>query len=307
MIVEAAVRELAARYGGRAREQAFLELAQEHLLHWMAAEGLFNGGVAFKGGTAIRTFMLGLQGRFSTDLDFSCQDGVTGAYVQIMLAEGFDHEGVHFKGSAIEEDDDGRHIRWTARTAEFGESLPARLDFTTYGLLLPTARYERQELPGVDERLGFDLVTPPIVDVRENVSEKLARYRRTIVARDVYDLAMLAATVREDLGLIRQLLCFKVYGDVVLQARGGGKFRGGEEFRERAMRQVPDGDDLGQLTNTRVDVAAMQRKIADIYGAMGVPTSPSEKRLAACVPSDADRYWAVQEAARFRAEHEQRV
>jgi Nucleotidyl transferase AbiEii toxin, Type IV TA system len=69
MIREAAIPELNGRYRGRARDLAYLELVQEHFLHWMLRQGLFDACV-FKGGTALRKFVLGLGGRFSTDLDF---------------------------------------------------------------------------------------------------------------------------------------------------------------------------------------------------------------------------------------------
>lgn len=71
MIPLAAINQLAAVYRGRGRNEAYLEFAQEHFLDWLRLEGLFeDDAVVFKGGTAIRKFVLGSEGRFSTDLDF---------------------------------------------------------------------------------------------------------------------------------------------------------------------------------------------------------------------------------------------
>ena len=84
MITEGQLRLISSYYAGRGREFAFLELAQEHLLEWMAREGLFAGDpddVVFKGGTAIRKFRLGKRGRFSTDLDFAVAQDAFGEHV----------------------------------------------------------------------------------------------------------------------------------------------------------------------------------------------------------------------------------
>ena len=60
---------LAAVYRGGGKQQAYLEFAQEHFLDWLRAEHLFEDeAVVFKGGTAIRKFVLGNAGRFSTSL-----------------------------------------------------------------------------------------------------------------------------------------------------------------------------------------------------------------------------------------------
>jgi predicted nucleotidyltransferase component of viral defense system len=70
-----AINQLAAVYRGRGRNEAYLEFAQEHFLDGLRAQHLFvDEAVVFKGGTAIRKFVLGNEGRFSTDLDFAVSD-----------------------------------------------------------------------------------------------------------------------------------------------------------------------------------------------------------------------------------------
>lgn len=58
-----------------ARGAAQLDVAQDRLLMHLHAEGLFDQGLVFKGGIALRKFRAGNLGRFSTDLDFSAPDG----------------------------------------------------------------------------------------------------------------------------------------------------------------------------------------------------------------------------------------
>jgi uncharacterized protein len=93
----AAINQLAAVYRGRGRNEAYLEFAQEHFLDWLRLEGLFEDeAVVFKGGTAIRKFVLGNEGRFSTDLDFAVGDPIHADHILERLDHGVTHEGVTF-------------------------------------------------------------------------------------------------------------------------------------------------------------------------------------------------------------------
>lgn len=57
--------------GAQGREAAVVDVAQDLLLAHMHEHGLL-GGLAMKGGTAIRKLYAGNDGRFSLDLDFAC-------------------------------------------------------------------------------------------------------------------------------------------------------------------------------------------------------------------------------------------
>jgi len=50
---------------------AVLDIAQDFLLAHLEEAGLFREFLVFKGGTALRKFFAGGEGRFSTDLDFA--------------------------------------------------------------------------------------------------------------------------------------------------------------------------------------------------------------------------------------------
>ena len=56
------VRHYQGRSGGR--DPALIDIAQDHLLCRLADRGLFELGIALKGGTAIRKFWAGSAGRF---------------------------------------------------------------------------------------------------------------------------------------------------------------------------------------------------------------------------------------------------
>jgi predicted nucleotidyltransferase component of viral defense system len=63
--------------------------------HVAASSGTATA-VVFKGGTAIRKFVLGNEGRFSTDLDFAVADPIYADHILERLDQRVTHEGVTF-------------------------------------------------------------------------------------------------------------------------------------------------------------------------------------------------------------------
>lgn len=310
MITERAVNRLANAYraGGAAR-LAYLEHAQEYFLKWMDTEDLFAEamGTAFKGGTAIRKFHLGHDGRFSTDLDFAITDKAVAAHVLGALSKGFEYGGVRFalEGKPIEEGGE-KHARWSASVpadSALGSTIIAKLDFSEHGVWLPYEKRARAAIQTIDaQTLGFEPVCPPLVDIRENLSEKLARFRRLPLARDVYDLNHLGTTVRGDLPLIKQLLLLKVWVDVNDQARGIRPFGGGEEYCRVTAADLRDKDDIGALAKPVKEWDRELMLLCDIYGrAIGKPASAWEQKLAACDVKD--RWWHAREVDTFVGAH----
>jgi hypothetical protein len=288
----AAINQLAAVYRGRGRNEAYLEFAQEHFLDWLRVEGLLeDDAVVFKGGTAIRKFVLGNEGRFSTDLDFAVADPIFADHILERLGRRVTHQGVTFV--LDKHDAAARKGTWHAETPEHGASLPASLDFSPRPLLLPATHPDRARIPGIERRfLGFEPVSPPVADLLETVAEKLSRFRRTMLGRDVYDLAAVARRVDDRLALLREILCFKTYFDRVEEGRDmlPVPFTGGGEFMGRDPDLVIGSDDLGLLARDRTDVAALLETISATYGRMGEPVSGTEARLAAC--RFGDLHWA---------------
>ena len=292
MIPLVAINQLAAVYRGRGRDEAYLEFAQEHFLDWLRTEHLFEDeAVVFKGGAALRKFVLGNEGRFSTDLDFAVADPMYADHILERLGAGITHEEVSF---VLEKyDATARKGTWHAVTSEHGASLPASLDFSARSMLLPPTYPARAKIPGVDPRfLGFAPVQPPVADILETVAEKLSRFRRAMLGRDVYDLAAVSRQVEHRLPLLREVLCFKAYFDRVEEGRDTlpVPFAGGTEFADRDPAKVVGGEDLGLLARDRVDIPALLRAIEATYTRIGAPSTDDEIRLAACRFDDL--HWA---------------
>lgn len=292
MIPLVAINQLAAVYRGRGRNEAYLEFVQEHFLDWLRAEHLFDDeAVVFKGGTAIRKFVLGNEGRFSTDLDFAVADQTYSDHILERLHDGLTHEGVTFVLETY--DADARKGTWHAETVDHGASLPASLDFSPRSMLLPPTYPTRAPIPGVTAQLmGFELPKPPVADILETVAEKVSRFRRVMLGRDVYDLAAITRHVADRLPLLREVLCFKAYFDRVEERRDTlpVPFAGGVEFGGRDAGNVVGAEDLGLLARDRVDIPALLRAIEGFYPRIGAPTGETEVRLSACRFDDL--FWA---------------
>jgi len=287
MIRPVAPQRLNAAYRGRARDESYLELAQEHFLDWMRLQGLLDE-VVFKGGTSLRKYVFGLDGRFSLDLDFATADRAIGDLVIDALAAGFTHDGVAFSGFDV--DKEACKAAWTAEAPGLGVTrLACRLDFSTRPLMLPALARPRAPLPSVTEHdLGFPPANVRIADLRETCAEKLARFRRVLFARDVYDLAQLVPLVRGDVPLVRELLLYKVYFDVVDDGRGVAPFEIGVEYRAKRVADVRAADELGAMTDKPIDLAALLALVEATFGRLAPPASPQETVLARC--SRGDRY-----------------
>lgn len=306
MITEGQLRLISRYYAGRGREFAFLELAQEHLLEWMVREGLFAGAsedVVFKGGTAIRKFRLGRRGRFSTDLDFAIASDAFGEHVLVALEQGLiELDNVRFESRSV--DLPAAKATWVAAVEGLGTTMPSKLEFTRRPTLLPPiVPAVRPEIGGITpDLLGFELPLIPLMRLEENLAEKLARFRRVIRSRDVYDLAEMGHSVRDQLDLVRLILCFKVYLDIVRDGRESAvPFLGGPEFVGRTVPEIIDPDDLGLILGGRVEYGPMLERIGADFGPMGAPQGTVENRLATV--NRGDLYWAEGEYMRLRSEY----
>ena len=292
------VARLNGAYGGRARSQAYLDLAQEHFLHWMLTEGVFGDGVvAFKGGTALRKFHFGKAGRFSTDLDFWSADPIYTDHVIGWLNIGFEHQGVRF-GSKNLEDEGEIHAEWWAETDELGRTdEPSSIEFSfRHRFVGTTVPDERPPIPGVDGSMGFDPVRVPVYDLLENVAEKLARIRRSPKARDFYDLALIGPNMDEaHLPRIRRLTAWKVFLDFHEGMRIPTPFRGGQYFFEIDPTSILGMEDIGRLAGRSMNAEELSEKLSLYFGRMGPPAGDLEQRLSRCGP--ADYHWAQSQLA----------
>jgi len=99
----------------------------------------------------------------------------------------------------------------------------------------------------IHHRYGFEIPPTPVVCLEEAIAEKLARYRRVSLARDLYDLQWFAGTGAFDSARVRLLWILKTYLDVVVDGRGGKPIRPQDVLRSRSPAEFRP-EDIGYLT-----------------------------------------------------------
>lgn len=225
------------------RDAALLDIAQDHMLHLLHNAELFRNGLVFKGGTALRKFRAGNSGRFSTDLDFAAPDEEL-ALTVLQALDGAEVDGFAFAIDNL--GDDGRRGDLRVSTPFGQPQLGAKVELARHALSLEPEMLSPVRLP-IHDRYDFELPPTPVVRVEEAISEKLARYRRVPLARDLYDLQWFATAGKLDKALIRRLWVLKAYRDVVLDGRGGKPLDPQDVLRQRDPAEFRR-EDIGYLT-----------------------------------------------------------
>lgn len=263
------------RRGGRG--PAIIDVAQDHLLHLLVREGWFDLGGALKGGTAIRKFWAGNAGRFSTDLDFA---GLTDTSAELLL-EIVDGARVDQFTFGTEPIDGTRRVHLLI-ASPFGDTgVPARLDLGRRPLWLPRLLMAVMPMP-IHRRYEFELPELPASTVEEAVAEKLARFRRDSLVRDLYDLAWFASRPFDEV-LVRRLLVLKVWSDVVDDSLGKRPFEPDDVLRERHPDEF-EPEAIGYLT-TSVDVAGWIARVRERFSFLR-DLDEHEQVLARCSKAD---------------------
>lgn len=243
---------LTRHYQGRkgGRSPALIDIAQDHALALLYEAGVFDLGAVFKGGTALRKFRAGNAGRFSTDLDFAGTDQPV-AELLIETLDGASIAGFSLRIEALNEFRRSiLHI-----STPFGEpEIPARIDCSTKAPWLPAEQLAPITLP--IHRYNITLPTIPVMRSEEVLAEKLARYRRASLARDLYDLAWYARGGPLNESLIRRLAVLKVWYDVNDDGLGSRPFSADDVLRPREERSFRP-EDIGYLT-TPVDIVGWE-------------------------------------------------
>jgi predicted nucleotidyltransferase component of viral defense system len=277
----ALTRALVSRHGaGRADtyDAALLDVAQDHLLWLLSELGLFEGtDLIFKGGTSLRKCRLGGAGRFSTDLDFTCPSEET----ILEVCRAIDHASVSgFEFSLNPTRGDGRHWSLRVEHAELGQpNIPSSVEFARRPLILEPELLPFVELP-VHKAYEFSLPSLPVIAEAEACAEKLARYRRTALGRDVYDLAQFAGRPINE-ALVRRLWVLKVWGDVVDDARGIGPLDPADILKERREQDFAQ-ESIGKLTQP-VDLVAWEHTVRRRFIFLA-DFDENESRWTACDP-----------------------
>ena len=259
-----------------AYDAALLDVAQDHLLYLLAEAGMFTDGqLVFKGGTSLRKCRLGNDGRFSTDLDFAAPNEDTVLQVCGVIdgarVAGFEYRLDSTRG-------DGRHWELQVNHPDLGTpDIAASVEFARRPLALPTDALAFIPLP-IHKQYGFTLPVLPVVAEAEACAEKLARYRRVALGRDLYDLHQFAnRTIDEP--LVRRLWVLKVWGDVVDDGRGTKPADPDEVLHHRRERDYQP-DSIGVLTRP-VDITAWEARVRTRFQFLA-ELDDDERRWAAC-------------------------
>jgi hypothetical protein len=277
---------LARHYQGRTdgRDPAIIDIAQDHALHLLHEAGIFELGAVLKGGTAIRKFRAGNAGRFSTDLDFAAADEPVAEFILETLDDA-DIDGFHF---GVERLNEHRRARLHIDTPFGSPAIPARLDLSPKAVWLGPELLAPIALP-IHDRYSFELAATPAMRVEEVASEKLARYRRTSLTRDLYDLAWIAQRVLDE-PLVRRLTVLKIWHDVIDDGLGGRPFQPAEILDPRRAADF-NPEAIGYLT-TPVDVPGWISTVERRYQFID-ELDDEERGWARCNAGDR---WAVEQA-----------
>ncbi|MEM9203141.1 MAG: nucleotidyl transferase AbiEii/AbiGii toxin family protein [Actinomycetota bacterium] len=246
---------LSQHYQGRAggRDPALLDIAQDHAIALLNDHDVFDLDVVLKGGTALRKFRAGNAGRFSTDLDFAVEDDATAALLLDTL-DGGEIDGFSFR---LENRDGDRRADLVVDTPFGQPRLPAKIDLSTRGLWLSPAVGELVPLP-IHKRYDVTIPSIEIMGFEEQIAEKLARYRRASLARDLYDLAWCAGH-SFDQDLVRRVWILKCYFDIVEDGLGHKPVAAGDVLDDRDESSFA-AEQIGYLT-TPVDVPGWVRSV----------------------------------------------
>lgn len=241
--------------------------------------GAFDAGLVIKGRTALRKFRAGNSGRFSTDLDFAApsQDLALSALAAL---DGVELDGFSFSITNL--GDDGRRGDLIVDTPFGRPQLGAKIELARHRLSLQPDLLHLVAMP-IHDRYDFTVPATPVVRVEEAISEKLARYRRVPLARDLYDLQWFASTGAFDEPLIRRLWVLKTYRDVVQDARGDKPIHPDDVIGPRSPSDFRP-EDIGYLTQP-VRIAEWIDVVSTRFGFLA-EVDGDEMRFLACNARD---------------------
>jgi predicted nucleotidyltransferase component of viral defense system len=257
MLPQPQVQRYSAESGLRDIMIAEKEVVLTYLLQLLSERGMLDR-FAFKGGTCIRKMVIGSQGRFSTDLDFTALEEHDHESVILDMMDAFAHpfHGIQFiiPDESYYETQDG--LSWGVNptyTHPWNGSGESEVKLQISRRETPTRATERR--PQCEQSYFKQLPFAPAeincLALPEIIAEKIRACYQRNKARDIYDLGIFA-TKPLDQALIRRLVVLKLWQardtfDPALLMR---KFEDGRDF---------DWDDLGQLV--RRTLVVDRRKI----------------------------------------------
>ena len=245
MLTQAQVQRYTVESGLRDINIAQTEVVLTYLLQLFSERGLLDK-MAFKGGTCLRKMILGSQGRFSTDLDFTGleEHDHQDVILEMMAAFQEPFHGIQF---AIDMED----FYETPDKLSWGVNPTYTHDWNQSGdsiIKLQVSRRETPTLPTVEmpqlEQSYFKLLSFIPAAIRclafdEILAEKIRACYQRNKARDIYDLGMFA-TRPLDRAVIRRMVVLKLWQsrDLFVPAALMQKFEDGRDFDWEDLRQL---------------------------------------------------------------------
>jgi predicted nucleotidyltransferase component of viral defense system len=239
------------------------EVILTFLLQLLAERGMLNR-FAFKGGTCIRKMVVGNQGRFSTDLDFTALEEHDHESIILDMMEAFTQP---FHGIQFSIPDDSYYL--TQDGLSWGVNPTYTHTWNDSGESAVKIQISRRETPSLPieprnqcDQSYFRLLPFAPVEIKclalsEIIAEKIRACYQRNKARDIYDLGIFA-TKPLDQSLIRRLVVLKLWQsrDTFHPERLMEKFEKGKDF---------DWDDLNQLVR-RTEAVDRDKITADCIG-----------------------------------------
>ena len=126
----------------------------------------------------------------------------------------------------------------------------------------------------------YEITLPilPVVAETEACAEKLARYRRVALARDLYDLYQFTRRTLDE-ALVRRLWVLNVWGDVIDDRRGTRPAAPDDVLHPRTERDIQP-DSIGVLTRP-VDLTAWEATVRKRFQFLN-DLDPDETRWVTC-------------------------
>jgi len=260
------------------RDAALLDIAQDHALYQLNKMGLFDRGLVFKGGTALRKYRAGQTGRFSTDLDFAAPEEEL-VIDTLSALDNVNIDDFRFRTSDLGED--GRRATLVIDTPFGRPNLGAKIELARHPLSLPSEILEPIPM-AVHRAYDFEVPAVPVVNQVEAIAEKLARFRRVNLARDLYDLSWYAGRTFDE-PLVRRLWVLKTYRDIVEDGRGNKPIDPEQVLHARSESDFRN-QSIGYLTG-KVDITGWMRIVYERFSFLR-DLDEDEQRWCWCDPRD---------------------
>ena len=259
-------------------EAAVIDVAQDFMLTHLVQIGVLKN-LVIKGGTGLRKFYAGNAGRFSTDLDFALSDcnlQVEQVQEQLFKAinsyknEYFEYKVTEHRGKLVVEYE-------TDFIDTF--SLFTKIDIASTVWIKPQLM-NWVNIP-IHQNYGFELPKIQVINLWENMAEKIARLNRRLLARDIYDLVWIAKTspysaFNKD--SVRNIAVLKIWSDQFGLSSGSQSW--GTTFHARDynknqwnnvlnVKDIAD-EQIGLLTTPPPQIMQLARDLYQYYGFLGI-------------------------------------